>query len=108
MIARLIAWSARNLLLVLFFAVRAGYLELDRAWITSLGKFVAAGVLLAAALWGTAQFANLYFAPMQNFRDELVLLLLIVAGAFVYGLSILLLFGRGWLFSLLRDRQTSR
>ena len=43
------AWI--NLLLVLFFAVRAGYLELDRAWMTSLAKFAAAGVLLAAALW---------------------------------------------------------
>ena len=42
------AWI--NLLLVLFFAVRAGYLELDRAWMTSLAKFAAAGVLLAAAL----------------------------------------------------------
>ena len=49
------AWI--NLLLVLFFAVRAGYLELDRAWMTSLAKFAAAGVLLAAALWVTARFA---------------------------------------------------
>ena len=33
------AWI--NLLLVLVFAVRAGYLELDRAWMTSLAKFAA-------------------------------------------------------------------
>src|SRR6266516_1662040 len=77
------AWV--NLLLVLFFAVRAGYLELDRAWITSLAKFAAAGVLLAAALWATARFASFYFAQMHAFRDETALLLLIVAGAFVYG-----------------------
>jgi len=31
-----------------------------------------------------------------------------VAGAFVYGFSILVLFGRGWIFSLIRDRQSSR
>jgi putative peptidoglycan lipid II flippase len=37
-----------------------------------------------------------------------VLLLLIVTGAFAYGVLILLLFGRGWLFSLVRDRQSSR
>src|SRR6476659_6958811 len=96
------AWI--NLLLVLFFAVRAGYLELDRAWMISLAKFATAGVLLAAALWGTARFASVYFAQMHTFRDETVLLLLIVAAAFAYGVLILLLFGRGWLFSLVRDR----
>ena len=93
---------------MLFFAVRAGYLELDRAWMISLAKFAAAGVLLAAALWGTARFARFYFAQMHTFRDETVLLLLIVTGAFAYGVLILLLFGRGWLFSLVRDRQSSR
>src|SRR5881394_2011879 len=85
------AWV--NLLLVLFFAVRAGYLELDRAWMISLAKFTAAGVVLAAALWGTARFANVYFSQMHTFRDETALLLLIVSGTFVYGVSILLLFG---------------
>jgi putative peptidoglycan lipid II flippase len=97
------AWV--NLLLVLFFAVRAGFLELDRNWIISLAKFAAAGIVLAVALWVTAWFARLYFAQMHSFRDEMSLLLLIAAGAFVYGVSILLLFGRGWLFSLVRDRQ---
>ena len=100
------AWV--NLLLVLFFAVRAGYLELDRAWMMSLAKFAAAGVLLAAALWATARFASVYFAQMHTFRDETALLLLIAAGAFVYGVLILLLFGRGWIFSLVRDRQSAR
>ena len=33
------AWI--NLLLVLLFAVRRGYLELDREWMKSLGKFAA-------------------------------------------------------------------
>src|SRR3954452_15245445 len=75
------AWV--NLLLVLFFAVRACYLEFDRAWMTSLAKFAAAGVLLAAALWGTARFPAVYFAQMPTFRDETTLLLLIAAGAFV-------------------------
>jgi putative peptidoglycan lipid II flippase len=97
------AWV--NLLLVLFFAVRAGFLELDRAWITSLAKFAVAGIVLAGALWVTAWFARLYFAQMHSFREEMSLLLLMAAGAFVYGVLILLLFGRGWLFSLVRDRQ---
>src|SRR6266481_6380413 len=94
------AWI--NLLLVLGFAVRAGYLELDRALTKSFGKFAAAGVVLGAALWFTARFAAVYFAQMHAFRDETVLLLLIAAGAFVYGFSVLVLFGRGWLFSLVR------
>ena len=82
---------------------------LDREWISSLAKFAAAGVVLAAALWLTARFAGVYFAQMKSFRDETALLLLIAAGAFVYGFSILLLFG--WLsrmalrlFARSRDR----
>jgi putative peptidoglycan lipid II flippase len=40
---------------------------------------------------------------MSTFRDETALLLLTAVGAFVYGFSVLLLFGRGWLFSLVRS-----
>ena len=94
------AWI--NLLLVLGFAVRAGYLELSRVLLQSFAKFVAAGAVLAAALWLTARFANVYFAQMTMFRDETALVLLTAVGAFVYGFSVLLLFGRGWLFALVR------
>src|ERR1700710_918344 len=97
------AWI--NLLLVLIFSVRAGYLEFDRGFVKSLAKFAAAGLILSASLWITARFAAVYFAPMHAFRDERALLLLIGTAAFVYGFSILLLFGRGWIFSLLRDRR---
>ena len=94
------AWI--NLLLVLAFAVRAGYLEPDRALMRSLARFVVSGTILGAALWFTARFAAVHFAQMTAFRDETALLLLAAVGAFVYGFSVLLLFGRGWLFSLLR------
>jgi putative peptidoglycan lipid II flippase len=94
------AWI--NLLLVLGFAVRAGYLELSRPLTLSLAKFVASGIILAAALWITARFATAYFAQMTMFRDETALVLLTAVGAFVYGFSVLLLFGRGWLFALVR------
>jgi len=94
------AWI--NLLLVLAFAVRAGYLELDRALMRSLARFVVSGIVLAAAMWLTARFAAVYFAQMTTLRDETALLLLAAVGAFVYGFSVLLLFGRGWLFSLVR------
>jgi putative peptidoglycan lipid II flippase len=86
----------------MFFAVRRGYLILDREWIKSLAKFAVAGVVLAAALWLIARFAGVYFAQMSAFRDETALLLLIASGTFVYCFSILLLFGRGWIFSLIR------
>src|ERR1700744_4108605 len=49
------AWI--NLLLVLFFAVRADYLAFDRALIQSIAKFAVIGVALAAALWFTARYA---------------------------------------------------
>jgi putative peptidoglycan lipid II flippase len=94
------AWI--NLLLVLAFAARAGYLEPDRALMRSLARFVVSGIILGAALWFTARFAAVYFVQMTTFRDETALLLLAAVGAFVYGFSVLLLFGRGWLFSLVR------
>jgi putative peptidoglycan lipid II flippase len=95
------AWI--NLLLVLAFAVRAGFLAFDRALLQSLGKFVVCGVVLAAALWFVAGFAASYFSKLSAFRDEAALLLLIVVGTIVYAGSILLLFGRGWLKSLVRN-----
>ncbi len=94
------AWI--NLLLVIGFAARAGYLELDRALTGSLAKFAGSGVVLGGALWLTARLAASYLAGLSAFRDEAALLLLIVVGAIVYAGSILLLFGRRWLGSLVR------
>src|SRR5882672_9301889 len=95
------AWI--NLLLVLGFAVRAGYLDLDRALMQSLAKFVVSGAVLGAALWFAAGFAAAQFSQLSALRDGAALLLLIVVGTFVYAGSILLLFGRGWLRSLVRS-----
>src|ERR1700704_6200739 len=72
------AWI--NLLLVVGFAVRAGYLDLDRALLQSLAKFAASGAVLAAALWFTARFAMAYFSHLNALRDEAALLLLVVVG----------------------------
>src|SRR5437879_13627981 len=60
------AWI--NLLLVLIFSVRAGYLEFDRAFIKSLAKFAAAGLVLSASLWAIARFAAAHFAPVRGVR----------------------------------------
>ena len=94
------AWI--NLLLVLAFAVRAGFLAFDRALVLSLLKFAACGAVLAAALWLAARFAATHFANLSTFRDETALLWLIVIGTMVYAGSILILFGTGWLRSLVR------
>ena len=45
---------------------------------------------------------RLHLRDLSAFRDEAALLLLIVVGAVVYAAAILLLFGRGWLRSLVR------
>src|SRR6202162_2263964 len=94
------AWV--NLLLVIGFAVRAGYLDLDRALIKSLAKFVVCGAVLAAALWFAAGFAAPHLAQLSALRDEAALAFLIGVGAIVYSGSILLLFGRRWISSLVR------
>ena len=94
------AWI--NLLLVIGFAVRAGYLELDRKLMQSLAKFVGSGIVLGGALWFAAWFATRPHSQFGVLRDEAVLLLLVVTGAVVYAGSILLLFGRRWLVSLVR------
>ncbi len=93
------AWI--NLLLVIGFAVRAGYLALDRALINSFAKFAVAAAILGAVLWSTARFAP-GVLQISAFRDEATLGLLIVVGAAVYAASILVLFGRRWLISLVR------
>jgi putative peptidoglycan lipid II flippase len=93
------AWV--NLLLVLGFAVRAGYLELNRELWQALLRFAVSGVVLAASLWGAARFAATHFEAIR-FRDETTLLLLIAVGAVVYATSVLLLFGPRWLKALVK------
>ena len=56
---------------------------------------------LGAVLWLSARFAATGLAQIA-FRDEATLGLLIAVGAVVYVGSILALFGRRWLVSLVR------
>src|SRR3954462_9771762 len=94
------AWI--NLLLVAGFAVRAGYLDLDRALVSSTLKFALSGAVLAGALWLTARFAEAHLGGLSAFRDESMLVVLVAVGTIVYAGSVLLLFGRRWLRSLVR------
>ena len=95
------AWV--NLVLVAAFAARAGYLDLDRALMRSMMKFLVSGAALGAALWLTARLAVSQLAELSALRDEAALLVLIIIGTIVYAGSILLLFGSGWLRSLIRS-----
>ena len=81
-----------NLLLVVLFATRRKYFAFDRAFLISLAKFSAAGVVLAAALWLTSRWEVSALASMTSLRDETALGILIVVAAAVYGSCILLLF----------------
>src|SRR3954453_13151958 len=94
------AWI--NLLLVVGFAVRARHLDLDRALVRPIAKFLIAAAVLGAALWSAARFAGPHLAELGALRDETTLLVLIIVGSIVYIGSILLLFGRSWLGALVR------
>jgi putative peptidoglycan lipid II flippase len=93
------AWV--NLLLVLGFAVRAGYLEFSPVLRQSLMRFAMIGVALAAVLWFVAKIAAAHLGGVR-FQDEIILLLLIGIGAAVYAGSILGLFGLRWLKTLVK------
>jgi putative peptidoglycan lipid II flippase len=94
------AWI--NLSLVIAFAIRAGYLELDSALLRSVTKFAASGVVLGAALWLAVKLSATYLSALSAFRDETAFLLLIAVGGVTYVAAILLLFGRRWVMSLVR------
>jgi putative peptidoglycan lipid II flippase len=94
------AWI--NLLLVVGFAVRKGFLEFDGRFRRSLLSFALAGIVLAGTLWFTARFAAAQFSGLGSFRDEAVLAVLIIVGAIVYGGAIFGLFGPRWLKALVR------
>jgi putative peptidoglycan lipid II flippase len=95
------AWV--NLLLVILFAVRGGYLDLDKALMQSLGKFALCGTVLAASLWGAMRLAVAQLAQLSALRDEATLLWLIAAGTAIYAGSVLLLFGKRWLLALVKN-----
>jgi putative peptidoglycan lipid II flippase len=95
------AWV--NLLIVVVLAVRAKYMAFDRPLQLALVKFVLTGLLLAAALWATARFAApALLSQVHTGRDELTLALLIAVGGIAYVVTVLALFGRRWLTSLIR------
>jgi putative peptidoglycan lipid II flippase len=94
------AWI--NLLLVMVFAVRAGYLVIDRQMQEGAAKFVLAGIVLAAVLCGAARWLETVTAGWGRGREELILAALMALTAAVYGAIVWALFGRRWVMSLAR------
>ena len=89
------AWV--NFLLVMWFARRAGYAAADARLRQSAVKLIAAGVLLALALWFGAPIVARMTGDWGSLRAEGALAVLMLAGALVYGGAVLIMFGRSWL-----------
>ena len=95
------AWI--NLSLLAFYARRQGFAVSGAAIGKPVAKLIAAGVVLAVSLLAGAYGLERALSGLSVFRDETTLALLLVLGAAVYGLTVLLLLGRPWLRSLLRE-----
>jgi putative peptidoglycan lipid II flippase len=95
------AWI--NLSLLAYFARRQGFAVSGAAIGKPVAKLIAAGIVLAAALFVGAYGLERALADMARFRDETALGILVVLATVVYALAVLLLLGRPWLNSLLRE-----
>jgi putative peptidoglycan lipid II flippase len=89
------AWI--NLGMVTWFARRAGLLRIDRRLRASALKLAAAGLVLAVVLWLVRGPAMRFFAGWGDLASLATLLALVCAGACVYGIMVLALFGHVWL-----------
>ena len=69
----------------------------------ALAKLIAAGLVLAAALLPGVYGLERALSDVTRFRNETELAILVVLAAVVYALAVLLLLGRPWLNSLLRE-----
>jgi len=95
------AWI--NFLLVLWLAARAGFIAADRDLKASLGRLAAAGIAMAVLLAVAVPLVTKLLSSLSRFRNESELLTLMLVGGGVYGVLVLVLFGRRWA-ALLRRR----
>jgi putative peptidoglycan lipid II flippase len=89
------AWI--NLGLVVWFAMRAGHLTIDRRLRQSAIKLALAGLALAVLLWSCDGPVAHLFDGWHRLRDVATLAVLAALGGSLYGGVVLALFGRGWL-----------
>jgi putative peptidoglycan lipid II flippase len=96
------AWI--NLVLVLWFAVRAGLLRLDPELSRSVAKLVGAGLFMAVILWLAHRPIAHAVSTWPSLRDETALAALAMIGGLVYGGTVFALFGRRWYSALHRSK----
>ena len=96
------AWI--NLLLVVWFAARAGHATFDTRLRHSVLRLLGAGIVLGVVLWVCRGPASRLFDHWPALRDEMALSLLVVIGAAVYGVLIFVMFGARWLGALAKLR----
>jgi putative peptidoglycan lipid II flippase len=95
------AWV--NILLVTWYARRAGYLVVDARLRRAIVKLVAAGLVLALSLYLGARLLTPALSAWPALRDETLLAMLAMIGMITYGGMVAVLFGSEWL-ALLRRR----
>ena len=88
------AWV--NLTLLVWFASRRNLIAIDQRLRRSTVKFTIAGVALALGLYFCERPVMGLFESWSSLRDEMVLLVLAVIGAGIYGAAVLVLFCREW------------
>jgi putative peptidoglycan lipid II flippase len=88
------AWI--NLVLVVWFAIRAGHLRFDHRLRQSALKLGLAGVVMTAALWLVAPPVVRFFSGWAA-RDLVTLAVLAAIGGTFYAGVVLAIFGRRWL-----------
>jgi putative peptidoglycan lipid II flippase len=94
------AWL--NLVLLVWAAHRLKF-ERPRAPIERAMRLLAIGLLLGLAFYAGQRFLVPMLSGLSRFREEILLLILLVGGTILYTALILALVGRDWLRSLLAD-----
>ena len=98
------AWI--NLSLLTIFARRKGF-AVSGAGLRPVIKLFVAGAVLAVVLYFGDRVLTHALKALPYLREEIALGLVLLIGTIVYALAVLLLLGRGWLNSLLRDVGTA-
>ena len=88
------AWI--NLVLVVWFAIRAGHIQIDDRLRQSAAKLAGAGLVMAVVLWLLATPLARLFAAWPA-HDIITLGALAAIGGTLYGGGVLAIFGRRWL-----------
>jgi len=97
------AWL--NWALLVWFARRARFAPPEASRADGL-RLVAIGVALGVAFYAGQYFLAPALSQLSRFRDETLLLILLIGGTIMYATLLLALLGRNWLRNLLRDAGT--